>query len=199
MTSNNLFSPSNQNFLSPVGFKFVIGRTPNVDYFCQSASIPDISIGVREIQTPIKDYSIPGDKMTFGDLNLRFLVNEQLDNYYEIYKWLKGLTNPQAWDEFYEYIQTVDEPGRTTNFTKQMSDARLLILNSNYNTVSSVNFKNIWPTSLSTLEFDSTVSDINYFTAEVNFKYSVYEITNSDGLIIWILKPLTICGKKIPA
>lgn len=184
MASDNLFSPSNQNFLSPVGFKFVIGRTPNVDYFCQSASIPDISIGVREIQTPIKDYSIPGDKMTFGDLNLRFLVNEQLDNYYEIYKWLKGLTNPQAWDEFYEYIQTVDEPGRTTNFTKQMSDARLLILNSNYNTVSSVNFKNIWPTSLSTLEFDSTVSDINYFTAEVNFKYSVYEITNSDGLII---------------
>ena len=76
-----LFNPSNKNFLSPVGFKFVIGRTPNVDYFCQSASIPEVNIGVREVPTPVKDYSVPGDKMTFGDLNLRFLVNEDLDNY----------------------------------------------------------------------------------------------------------------------
>lgn len=183
-SETNLFSPRNQNFLSPVGFKFVIGRTPNVDYFCQSASIPDVNIGIREIQTPIKDFSVPGDKITYGDLNLRFLVNETLDNYYEIYRWLKGLTNPQEWEEFYEYIQTVDESGRSTSFTKQMSDARLLILNSNYNTVSSVNFYNIWPTSLTTLEFDSTATDINYFTAEVNFKYTLYEITDSDGKIV---------------
>ena len=78
----NLFSPNNQNFLSPIGFKFILGRTPNVDYFCQSASIPQVEIGVREITTPVKEYSLPGDKMTFGDLNLRFLVNEDLDNYY---------------------------------------------------------------------------------------------------------------------
>ena len=77
----NLFSPNNQNFLSPIGFKFILGRTPNVDYFCQSASIPQVEIGVREITTPVKEYSLPGDKMTFGDLNLRFLVNEDLDNY----------------------------------------------------------------------------------------------------------------------
>ena len=90
-----VFAPSNQNFLSPVGFKFIIGRTPNVDYFCQSASIPEVSIGARDIQTPVKDYTIPGDKMTYGDLQLKFLVNEDLDNYYEIYKWLKGLSNPK--------------------------------------------------------------------------------------------------------
>ena len=42
-----LFSPKNKNFLSPVGFKFIIGRTPNVDYFCQSAQIPQVEIGVR--------------------------------------------------------------------------------------------------------------------------------------------------------
>ena len=92
---STLFTPNNKNFLSPVGFKFVIGRTPNVDYFCQSASIPPVEIGSKEIQTPVKDYEIPGDKMTFGDLNLSFLVNEDLDNYYEIYKWLKGLTTPK--------------------------------------------------------------------------------------------------------
>ena len=177
----SLFSPTNKNFLSPVGFKFVIGRTPHVDYFCQSASIPEVSIGVRDIQTPVKDYTVPGDKMTFGDLNLSFLVNEDLDNYYEIYKWLKGLTNPKHQQEFFDYIEQVDEPGRRDNFDKQMSDARLLILNSNYNTISAINFFNIFPTSLTTLEFDASATDINYFTAQVNFKYTLYEITDKAG------------------
>ena len=117
-----LFNPSNKNFLSPVGFKFVIGRTPNVDYFCQSASIPEVNIGVREVPTPVKDYSVPGDKMTFGDLNLRFLVNEDLDNYYEIFKWLKGLTNPKHQKDFFAYINSVDEKGRPEPFERQMID-----------------------------------------------------------------------------
>jgi len=91
------------------------------------------------------------------------------------------MANPKAQEEFYQYISTVDEKGRDTNFSKMMSDARLLILNSNYNTVSTVNFYNIFPVSLTTLEFDSSATDINYFTAEVNFKYTLYEITDSDG------------------
>jgi len=174
------FAPKNKNFLSPVGFKFIMSRTPNVDYFCQSASIPEVSIGAREISTPVKDYTVPGDKMTFGDLNLRFLVNEDLDNYFEIYKWLKGLTNPMNTGDFQKYLATVDEKGRDSDFTKSMSDARLLVLNSNYQSIASVNFFNIFPTSLTTLEFDASVTDINYFTAEVNFKYTIYEITDKN-------------------
>ena len=179
-----LFSPSNKNFLSPVGFKFVIGRTPNVDYFCQSASIPEVSIGVREIPTPVKDYSVPGDKMTFGDLSLRFLVNEDMDNYFEIYKWLKGLTNPKVQSDFAKYIATVDEKGRNSQFMKTMSDARLLVLNSNYNSIATINFYNIFPTSLTTLEFDASATDVNYFTAEVNFRYTIYEITDKNITIV---------------
>ena len=174
------FAPKNKNFLSPVGFKFIMSRTPNVDYFCQSASIPEVSIGAREISTPVKDYTVPGDKMTFGDLTLRFLVNEDLDNYFEIYKWLKGLTNPMNTGDFQKYLETVDEKGRDSDFTKSMSDARLLVLNSNYQSIASVNFFNIFPTSLTTLEFDAAVTDINYFTAEVNFKYTIYEITDKN-------------------
>ena len=175
-----LLSPKHKNILSPVGCKFIIGRTPNVVYFCQAASIPEVSIGVREIPTPVKDYSVPGDKMTFGDLNLRFLVNEDMDNYFEIYKWLKGLTNPKEHATFNKYIATVDEKGRSSQFMKTMSDARLLVLNSNYNSFATVNFSNIFPTSLTILEFDAPATDINYFTAEVNFRYTIYEITDKD-------------------
>ena len=118
--------------------------------------------------------------MVFGDLNLRFLVNEDMDNYFEIYKWLKGLTNPKVQSDFAKYIATVDEKGRDSQYMKTMSDARLLVLNSNYNSIATVNFYNIFPTSLTTLEFDASATDINYFTAEVNFRYTIYEITDKE-------------------
>ena len=37
---------------------------------------------------------------------------------------------------FQKYLATVDEKGRPEEFDKMMSDARLLILNSNYNVIS---------------------------------------------------------------
>jgi len=122
--------------------------------------------------------------MTFGDLSLRFLVNEDMDNYFEIYKWLKGLTNPKVQSDFAKYISTVDEKGRSSQFMKTMSDARLLVLNSNYNSIATINFYNIFPTSLTTLEFDASATDINYFTAEVNFRYTIYEITDKEQDIV---------------
>jgi 2',3'-cyclic-nucleotide 2'-phosphodiesterase (5'-nucleotidase family) len=39
----------------------------------------------------------------------------------------------------------------------------------------------MFPTSLTSLEFDTGVSDIQYFTAEATFKYLVYNIVDKDG------------------
>lgn len=185
MSSKTLFSPENKNFLAPVGFKFVIDRIPNVEYFCQSASIPDIAIGVREIATPVKEYFAPGDKMTFGDFNLTFMINETMDNYYEIYNWLKGLTNPKEFEQYVEFISSVDEAGRdsrvSTDFQKLTTDGRLLILDSNYNTTSTVVFFNLFPVSLSGVRFSADQNDIDYVTADVSFKYTLFEFIDSKG------------------
>ena len=175
------FSPQNKNFLSPVGFKFVIGRTPNVDYFCQSASIPEVAIGVRDIPTPVKDYAVPGDKITYGDLNLRFLVNEDLDNYFEIYKWLKGLSNPRHEEEFAAYLAGVVDVGRKDNFQKATTDARLLVLDSNFNSITTTVFQNLFPVSLSGVRLSADATDIDYVTADVTFKYTLLEFIDSEG------------------
>lgn len=175
------FSPDSKNFLSPVGFKFLIERIPTVEFFCQTVNIPEISIGNRTIETRVKAYDTPGDKMTFGDLNLTFMINENMDNYYEVYKWLKGLSNPKEEEEFHRYLQGVVEPGRPSNFQKATTDARLLVLDSNMNTVTSVVFMNIFPVSLSGVRLTADATDIDYVTADVTFKYTLLEFIDSDG------------------
>ena len=180
-SSSKLFSPDSKNFLSPVGFKFLIERIPTVEFFCQTVNIPEISIGNRTIETRVKAYATPGDKMTFGDLQLTFMINENMDNYYEIYKWLKGLSNPKHEEEFANYLRGVYEPGRPTDYQKITTDARLLVLDSNFNSITSVVFENLFPVSLSGVRLSADATDIDYVTADVSFKYTLLEFIDSDG------------------
>ena len=171
----------NRNFLAPIGFKFNLRRSPGVAFFCNQANIPDLNLGVAIQANPLRDLPIPGDKIEFGDLNLRFLVDEDLKNYMEIQNWIRGLGYPESTQQF----DKLEKEGATVlpRQYKQMgdqiySDGTLQILSSNMVAKFNVNFKELWPYALTTLNFDATDTDIEYFTADVSFKYTIYEITN---------------------
>ena len=171
----------NRNFLSPTGFKFTLVRSPKVAFFCNRANIPDLTLGTAVQPTYLKDIDQPGDKVTFGDLNLQFLVDEDLKNYMEIQKWMRGLGFPESLQQFDKFEKEGQNrlPKRYAQFGDQIySDGTLQILSSNLVAKFNVNFTELFPYSLSTLAFDATDTDIEYFTAEVNFKYTMYNLTD---------------------
>ena len=167
----------NRNFLSPIGFKFTLSKEPKVAFFASSARIPEITLGTAIQSSYLKDLDVPGEKLTYGDFSLTFLVDENLENYMSIHNWLTGLGFPES-PEDYKNLITKDNIVDEKN---QFSDGSLHILNSNFNTNAIVKFSDLFPVSLSSLDFESNESDINYFTAEVTFKYTVYNILSSDG------------------
>ena len=169
---------NNRNFLSPVGFKFTLAKEPKVAFFCNSARIPDITLGTAIQPSYLKDVDVPGDKIEYGDFQLRFLVDENLVNYMAIHNWLVGLGYPDSTESFRNL--TTNESG-TRDLLEQFSDGSLHILNSNYRDVAIVKFKDLFPVSLSSLNFEASDTDVNYFTAEVSFKYTVYNILAADG------------------
>ena len=177
---------ANRNFMSPVGFKLILTKTPKVDFLCQSANIPQISMGTAIQPTYLKDIPVPGDKVLYDDLNVRFLVDEKMENYLAIHKWITGLGYPESIGQ-YRQLKTDDKrTDRRVNDSAyalyfQYSDATLQVLNSNYKPSVLINFKDAFPVSLSTLDFDVTTRDYNYFTAEVTFKYTIYNITDPSG------------------
>ena len=161
----------NRNFLSPVGFKFTLSKDPQVSFFCNSARIPEITLDVLQQPTYLKDIDVPGTKLQYGDLSLRFLVDEDLVNYMAIHNWLTGLGAPET---LADYENLID--GSNRDEKKAFSDGSLYILDSSYNTNAIVKFKDLFPISLTSLDFDSTQTDIQYFTADVVFKYTIYTI-----------------------
>ena len=171
----------NRNFLSPTGFKFGLKRSPGVAFFCNQANIPALDLGVAEQPSYLKDIPLPGDKMQFGDLNLRFLVDEDLVNFMEIQNWMRGLGFPESLAEFNDLKNEaiLGPMGKSTEDV--YSDGTLQILSSNLVPKFQVVFDDLFPYSLSTVTFDATDTDIEYFTADVAFKYTIYNLTDLEN------------------
>ena len=172
----------NRNFLSPTGFKFIMSKAPKVSFFGNQVNIPQMTLGVAEQPTYLRDIPLPGDKIQFDDFSLRFLVDEDLSNYMEIFSWIRALGFPESLEEIYAWQKKdfdIKQPAKTQE--SFYSDATLEILTSSQNPNFKVKFMDMFPTSLSTLEFDATDQDISYLTADVTFKYTLYNITDLSG------------------
>ena len=172
----------NRNFLSPTGFKFALKRSPAAAFFCNQANIPSLDLGVAQQTSYLKDIDIPGDKIVFGDLTLRFLVDEDLFNYMEIQNWIRGLGYPEKLSQ----LKDLSEDGKVKSRFGQSgeniySDATLQILSNSLIPKFQIMFKDVFPYSLSTITFDATDTDIEYFTADVSFKYTIYDMQDMAG------------------
>ena len=126
----------NRNFLSPTGFRFILRRSPGCCLFLQSKldNIPSLDLGIANQPTYLKDIDLPGDKIQFGDLNLRFLVDEDLKNYMEIQKWIRGLGYPESGKDIVnlQKLGPGDIGGQYKNEGLNIySDATLQILSNN--------------------------------------------------------------------
>ena len=92
--------PIDQSFLSPLGFKLQIKKTPHVNYFVQKVNVPSVTLGTADIESPFTKIPFPGTKLTYGNLDVTFKVDENMMNYLEIYSWLREVGFP---DNFAQY------------------------------------------------------------------------------------------------
>lgn len=167
-------TPTNLNYLSPLNFKFLIKKTPHVNFFIQKVNIPGISLKEIDTPNPFVNNPYPGDHIIYSDLQVTFKVDEKLQNYLEIHNWIRALGKPT---KFEEYADIASKPQYTGDGIK--SDVTLSIL-SNIKTMNyDVTFIDAYPISISEIELNTTDSDVYYLEATVNFKYTYFDITKS--------------------
>ena len=193
MTTTNVINrePTKSDYASPIQFRFKCTKLPLVEFFVQSASIPGISLGTAQQNTPLIDVPLPGDKVTFNSLDISFLVDENLNNFKEIHDWILGLGFPDNHTQF-QNLQSAGSdrfPGSSrstaatgTNTPQPLneggiySDAILTVLNSKNIAKTEIRFKNVYPTNLGGLNYDVRLTDVDYINASVSFNYTSYEI-----------------------
>ncbi len=170
---------TNKNFLSPIGFIFILDKALKTSFLCQKAEIPTLNLGNVDLPTRgMVPIPVEGN-MSYGDLSIDFLVDEDLRNYMELHNWIRALGTPQDmqerrdWKDKYARSMTTKDP--------RFSDATLQVLNNNNIVNFDVVFKDMFPVSLSTVTFDVTAGDNNFLTATATFKYTLYEIRDKQS------------------
>jgi len=164
--------PVTRNNLSQLGLSFTLERAPNLVYHVTRVTLPEVSLSKVEVPTPFKLANFEADKLTYGDLAVTFKVDEEMANWAEIYDWMVGIGFPNQFDQ----KRLLVEKGRESLGRGVTSTASLIVMTSAKNPNIEFRFNNIIPLSLSSLDFTSEGTDVEYLEATVVFDYQDFEV-----------------------
>ena len=179
--------PDQLDYASPTQFRFGILQLPKVEFFTINANLPGIEGANIDFFTPYKNFPVMGEKITYNPLTITCIVDEYLENYKSLHDWMTGIGFPSNRSEFRTHRDVtsntpaggseppVDLIGLATPDRAMYSDAFLMILSNKNNPILNVNFENVFPTSLSGLDYTQGATDVEYMTAEVEFQYQIYK------------------------
>ena len=151
---------ANPSFVNPTGFRLVIDsrKYQNSEFTVQTFSLPDISVAPTTVSLPGRNLGLSPDKVDYSPFDITFLVDENFVNYKEIHDWILGLV-------------TESDTG-----VRKTRDISLIVLSSHNNQSREIKFVDAYPISLSSLQFDTTNTSVEYLIASVTFQYSYYKI-----------------------
>ena len=143
--------PDNLNYLSNISFRLAIEDAPHLTWFCQAANVPGVSIPNIEITNPFATVQYAGSKVTFETLDVRFIVDEHLKNWSEIYNRIIAMGRAEGHENFKKLQDNTTMHPRGGAF----STIVLTILTSGMNPQMEFHFYDAFPITLSALDFDS--------------------------------------------
>lgn len=166
----------NTDLLQSSKFIFSIPSLVATQFFVQAANIPGVNSTNTFQTTPFRDVAVPGDKMEYEDLNIEFLVDEELRSWLAIYHWIEGYT-------FAEKFEDYKNLGNISKYQKyefmqypQYGDAFLITLSASGKQLVKFQFVDIFPTYLSQIPLDVRISSEKTITATASFRFKRYTI-----------------------
>lgn len=175
MSGSSIKTPNsiieNKNFLSPLGFKLVFTRLPNVILFARAATLPSVSISEMTVNNPILPLNVSSTNMKQGSFQITFKVDEDMVNYRELYDWMVDLTFGR---ETSLYLDLGDR--KKADDAGVRSDATLMILNSAKNPNIKIELKDVFPINLTPMSFDASRTDVDYLECTADFSYRYFTV-----------------------
>jgi len=159
--------PTNLNQLNVVSFDVTFSRQPTVQYFCQRINLPSVTLGETNEPSPFMNLPLEGDTLTYEALTLSFIVDEDLQNYREVYNWLTALGFPREFSQF----AALKEPSAASKLLSKYSDLTIILHTNKSNPNYRIRFTDCFPTSLSSIGFDATPTGMDPIVVDATFNF----------------------------
>lgn len=161
------------SLLQTNAFQLVLPRFPKTEFFATDFSMPELQLPAATVATPFTNLPFAGDKPQFSPFRFNFMVNEDMSNFEEVYKWIHSIGFAESYTNYTNY-QNKDAPQQSLG----EQDAKVIVLSSKGNPIRTITFYDAIPISLSGMEFTSQDSETNYVKASVVMAYSRYAFTS---------------------
>ena len=168
--------PSVMDFAQNSQFRVSFPNYPKVEYFCSAITIPGISLTAVDRPTSLANIPMVGDTVTYENFDMTFLVDEELENYREIYDWMINIGFPDNHSQFRKQDRREAGGGPLRLGDRELyDDIMITVLSSKNNPIVRIRLYEAWPVQLSGLEYTQTGTDTEYLTCDVSWAYMYYD------------------------
>ena len=170
------------NMLYANHYRFAIERLPDLTFFVQSVSSPNVSGSAQTQETPFTFAHHPTSRLNYGDISVTYLVDASFKTYFSLYYWMKGYGFPHDFDEVKRFrakqltnnrvsprAQVIDLEKTTASISILTPDTASI--------VAEINIEEVFPVELAQLEFASTEADSTILTTRATFSCSTFDVT----------------------
>lgn len=177
MSDTLLTQPSSSSLLQTTKYQLSFKRLPAIVYFCQKVNLPGTQLLVAEQPTPFRIKPIPGNKIQYEELTIEFLLEEEMITWNSIHIWMKGLGLEKGFQDYIN-LKKLSTPliAAFKNKGNIFSDATLTTLTTQNNPKNRFVFTDCFPTSLSSVDFDSTKDPSDIMTCTATFAFEYYDL-----------------------
>ncbi len=175
---NTCPDPSIINPLTLHSFELNIVKVPKLTYFLHDVNIPSISLPTKNIDTPFSVIPQHGDKIDFESLNVRFLIDEKLENYKSLYEWIMLCGFPNDNTEVNKWkTKWFDYRAELTDSEYGMkSDATLALRKDNGEICAVFHFEDLVITSLGTVSLTTENSESVNLFCDASFAFRSFKL-----------------------
>jgi hypothetical protein len=142
---------------------FVFDEDRSVSYAVQSAPTPDMTLGEAIYGAQPKDLFIPSNKIDSSPIIVQFLLDENLTQWLDMYKWMLQVKNSTK-------MYTI-EHAKTCELTA---------LDNQNQPLYSFIYQDCFPINISSIEYTSQGESLP-LSFDVTLRYNMFKIRSKDG------------------
>jgi len=162
--------------LQPNKFTLNLSRAPNLQYFCQTVTLPGISTSEIPVQNPFVELYAPGEKAIYDTLNVTFLVDAEMTAWLEIHDWLRAMTFPTDYEEYRNLGQLNKFTTALNSKSPQYTDGAVTILSAANKPYFKINFIDMFPISLGGFMMSATDTPETIITSDATFRFTYFNV-----------------------
>jgi hypothetical protein len=161
----------NINYFQPTGFRVILDRRfySHLQFYVARINHPGAQNAANDTAFKRTSVPFPGNTMTYGELTMDVLLDEDFESYKEMYDWMLRLCNEEQIAQRVDFKSSQDP-------IPTYADIHVTALTHANNKNVEFRYKDCVPVSIGDVNFDAQNQGVDFITFPASFRFSYFEI-----------------------